>query len=343
MVLVEATHLQSTLHGILTAHGVPEEAATLQADLLIAAELRGHPSHGVLRLRRIIERIRHGVADPRTTGDHHWRGTGLLDVDGRQGLGPVVAMSALTAVRERARTTGVAAAVIRNNNHLGMLGWYVERIAQEGQVAIATCTSEALVHPWGGRRALIGTNPIAIGVPTKGEPLVFDMATGVISMGKIHDYGYRGLDLEPGWALDADGEPTTDPLKAVHGAIAPFGQSKGYALGLSLEVLVAALTASATGTGVSGTLDSELPSTKGDVFIVFDEPPASTVEAIGDYLQIIRDSEPAAGAGPVRVPGDRARGVRETTAARGIEVADEVWQDLAVLGDLSTPANREHS
>lgn len=335
MVHVEVARLRSTLLTLLTAHDVPEDAAHLQADLLIAAELRGHPSHGVLRVRRIIERIRGGVADPRTTGEHTWSGSSLLEVDGRQGLGPVVAMSALEAVQKRARTSGVAAAVIRNNNHLGMLAWYVEHVVRAGQVAIASCTSEALVHPWGGRYALIGTNPIAIGVPTEGEPMVLDMATGLVSMGKIHDYANRRLPLEPGWALDADGEPTTDPARAAVGAIAPFGESKGYALGLSLEVLIAALTASAAGTDVHGTLDSELRSTKGDVFIVFDEPRPEALATISAYLGALRESAPAPGGGPVRVPGDGARARREATERLGVvEIADEVWETLAELGGL---------
>jgi L-2-hydroxycarboxylate dehydrogenase (NAD+) len=341
MVLVEVARLRELVCEILVAHEVPPEAAGVQSDLLIAAELRGHPSHGVLRLRRIVERLRAGVTDPRAAGAHEWTGTALLEVDGQQGLGPVVAMSALTAVRERAKTTGVASAVIRHNSHLGMLGWYVERIAREGQIAIATCTSEALVHPWGGRRALIGTNPIAIGVPAAPEPLVFDMATGLVSMGKIHDHANRGLPLRPGWAVDADGEPTTDARAAIDGAIAPFGEAKGYALGLSLEVLIATLTSSATGTGVRGTLDSDRPSSKGDVFIVFDQPAAEVVDAIGEYLQSIRDTEPAPGGTAVLVPGDRARMRRELTLERGIEVADEVWKDLRVLRELPQKARSE--
>jgi len=330
MPLVEVTRLGRMVREILSAHDVPEPAARLQSDLLIAAELRGHPSHGVFRLRRIVERIQAGVADPRATGRHDWGGTALLRVDGEQGLGPVVAMSALDAVRERARSTGVAAAVIRHNNHLGMLGWYVEQVALAGQVAIATCTSEALVHPWGGRRAMIGTNPIAIGVPARPHPLVLDMATGLVSVGKIHDYANRGLPIPPGWALDAAGEPTTDARAAIGGSIAPFGDAKGYALALTLEVLVAALTASETGTAVRGTLDSDRASTKGDLFIVFDRPPDTVLESIGAYLQAVRDTEPT-GDTPVQVPGDRSRLCRGLSTEQGVEVADEVWRHLASL------------
>jgi L-2-hydroxycarboxylate dehydrogenase (NAD+) len=331
MVLVEVARLREIVLGILVANEVPSPAAALQTETLIAAELCGHSSHGVLRLRRIVERIRAGVADPRATGRHEWTGTALLEVDGQHGLGPVVARSAIAAISDRARSTGVAAAVVRNNNHLGRLGWYVEQIARGGQCGIATCTSEALVHPWGGRRAMIGTNPIAIGVPARPRPLVFDMATGLVSMGRIHDYAQRGQALPEGWALDADGEPTTDARAAIDGSIAPFGGAKGYALGLSLEVLVSSLTASALGTEVRGTLDSDHPSSKGDVFIVFGAPGESRADTIGAYLEAIRDSEPAAGGAPVTVPGDGARTRSERTLDRGVEVSDQVWNDLPAL------------
>ncbi|MFD2416348.1 Ldh family oxidoreductase [Amycolatopsis pigmentata] len=331
MALVEVTRLREIVLGILLANEVPEAAALLQTETLIAAELSGHPSHGVLRLRRIVERIHAGVADPRATGRHEWTGAALLEVDGLHGLGPVVAMSAIAAITERARTTGVAAAVVRNNNHLGMLGWYAEHIARGGQSGIVTCTSEALVHPWGGRRAMIGTNPLAIGVPAEPHPLVLDMATGLVSMGRIHDHAQRGLPLPEGWALDAGGEPTTDARAAIDGSIAPFGGAKGYALGLSLEVLVASLTASALGTDVRGTLDSDRPSSKGDVFIVFGAPGEGRADAIGAYLQAVRDTEPATGGGPVTVPGDGARTRSELALGRGIEVSDQVWNDLPAL------------
>lgn len=331
MVLVEVTRLREIVPGILLANEVPESAALVQTETLIAAEIRGHPSHGVLRLRRIVERIRAGVADPRAAGRHKWAGTALLEVDGQHGLGPVVAMAAIAAITERARTTGVAAAVVRNNNHLGMLGWYVEHIARGGQPGIVTCTSEALVHPWGGRRAMIGTNPLAIGVPAEPDPLVLDMATGMVSMGRIHDHAQRDLPLPDGWALDDAGEPTTDARAAIDGSIAPFGGAKGYALGLSLEVLVASLTASALGTDVRGTLDSGRPSTKGDAFIVFGPAGEGRADAIGAYLQAVRDTEPATGDRPVTVPGDGARIRSETALGRGIEVSDQVWNDLPAL------------
>jgi len=320
----------------LTLAGVPDANARIQVDLLLEAELRGRASHGLLRLPRVIERIRNGVVNPLTQGRMQWRGDSLLQVDGEQGLGPVVAFAALEQVTARAKTTGVAVAAISNNNHLGMLALYAERIAAQGQVVIALTTSEALVHPWGGRAAMVGTNPIAIGVPALPMPFVLDMATGLVSMGQIHDYAHRGQALEPGWALDAHGDPTLDAAAARYGAIAPFGGAKGYALGLSFEVLVAALTASALGTNVTGTLDSVNACNKGDVFIVIEPASSAMAGSVSAYLDALRACAPAVSTKPVAVPGDRAHAQRTRSLEKGIAIAPEVWRAICVLaGELA--------
>ena len=295
------------------------------------AELRGRPSHGLQRLPRVVDRINNGVANPTTEGSVQWRGSSLLDVDGEQGLGPVVAMHALRQVTARARETGIAVACIRNNNHLGMLAFYAERIAQQGQTLVALSTSEALVHPWGGRKAMVGTNPIAIGVPAQPMPFVLDMATSLVSMGEIHAHAHRHQPLKPGWALDAEGHPTIDAHAAKSGAIAPFGDAKGYALGLAFEVLVASLTASALGTDVQGTLDSEQRCNKGDVFIVVEPASAGVAASISAYLDAIRECAPTNPQRPVAVPGDRAHTRRAQSLQEGLTLTTEVWDRIRAL------------
>jgi L-2-hydroxycarboxylate dehydrogenase (NAD+) len=330
--LVSVSEARALGTHILTKCGVPDDHAALQVDLLLEAELRGRSSHGLLRLARIVERIRNGVTNPVTTGSHVWRGAAFLDVDGEMGLGPVVASAALARIGKRAREIGIALAAVHNNNHLGMLAWYVERVAADGHVGIALTTSEALVHPWGGRKAMVGTNPIAIGVPAEPRPLVLDMATSVVSMGQIHDYAHRHQPIPAHWALDADGHPTTDPVAAKAGAIAPFGDAKGYALGLAFEVLVSTLTGAAFGTDVRGTLDSTSPCNKGDVFIVVHaEARPDIVKHVTAYLNEIRACPPIDGATAVTVPGDRADVCRERRLAEGISIADEVWSRLKDL------------
>lgn len=339
-ILIDWKEAQQVGTAALIRAGVPVAHARIQMDLLLEAALRGRASHGLQRLPRVIQRIRNGVANPVTRGQMEWRGTALLQVDGEQGLGPVVAFAALEEISARARTTGVAVAAISNSNHIGMLALYAERVAEKGQVLIALTTSEALVHPWGGRAAMIGTNPIAIGVPASPSPFVLDMATALVSMGQVHDYAYRGQALEPGWALDANGDPTLDAAAARSGAIAPFGGAKGYALGLSFEVLVAALTASALGTQVTGTLDSDKACNKGDVFIVIEPSSTAMADSVSAYLNALRASAPVEPTRPVSVPGDRARSQRARSLREGIGLAPEIWREICLLAGLPDQKNR---
>lgn len=309
--------------------GVPDKHAETQADLLIEGELRGLPSHGLLRLRRVIERIQNGLSVPAAKGSHVWAARSYLRVDGGRGLGPVVAMEALEAIMNRAREDGIAIAAIQNTNHLGALAYYVEYAAKQNITCIGLTISEALVHPYGGRKALIGTNPIAIGVPADPAPLILDMATSLVAMGKIYDYASKGLPIPPGWAVDKNGDPTTDAEAAKAGAIAPFGGPKGYALGVAIEVLVASLTASAIGNNVRGTLDSVHPSNKGDVFVAISAPQTGLTRGIvSAYLEELRRTDPAEAGKPVLAPGDRARSSREQFLTNGLDIDDKLYEDL---------------
>jgi len=333
MPIVVASEVRNLLEELLKCSGVPAELAEIQTTVLLEAELRGVASHGILRTPRILKRIGNGVTNPVTTGRHSWRASAFLEVDGERGLGPVVASHAIDAIAERASTTGVAVAAISNSNHVGMLAWYAERVARRGQTLIGFSTSEALVHPWGGGTAMIGTNPITIGVPTENGPFVMDTATSIVSMGKIHDYANRGQPIPEGWGVDAHGAASTDPVAVKSGAISPFGGAKGYALGLAFELLVSSLTNAALGRDVRGTLDDTEPCNKGDLFIVID----GATGAVGAYLEAIRTLPPSPGFEEVRVPGDRALATREERLANGIPVGAEIWSELLQIAEDTLP------
>jgi len=315
---------QSLAERLLITAGVPGPAAVQQAELLLVAEAKGMPSHGLLRLPRLLRRLANGTASPTNTGRHEWISPCYLSVDGEQGLGPVVALRALEAVVPAAERHGVAVCSITNNNHLGMLGFYAGRMAERGLACLGMTTSEALVHPWGGTEAMLGTNPLALGVPAEPHPLVLDMATSQVSMGKVHDHALRGVPLEPGWALDAAGNDTVDPEAAKCGSIAPFGGAKGYGLGLGLGAMVTFLTGAAYGTAVGGTLDDVRPSNKGDLFILL----SGGMHSATEYLDQVRGSRRADPATPVAVPGDRARACYQESVAEGIDIPDELWREL---------------
>ena len=151
---------------------------------------------------------------------------------------------------------------------LGMIGYYCEKRAREGLICLAMTESEALVHPHGGTKALVGTNPIAIGIPSEPAPFVFDMATSTSAIGKIYASKHRGEPIPPGWAIDAEGNPTTNPDDAFKGSLTPAAGPKGYGLGISIGILAGLLPGGEIGRLVLGTLDTEFRCTKGDFFLL---------------------------------------------------------------------------
>lgn len=314
--------------------GVAASSAQLQADLLIEAELRGLPSHGVQRLPRLVARLKAGLADPQASGDVRETRAGVLSVDGGRGLGPVVMMQTLGRLAELAAGQGIALAAIRNANHIGMLAYYAEAAAARNLIGIVMTTSEALVHPYGGTEAMLGTNPIAIGIPTGARPYVLDLATSRVSMGKIYHHALTGTPIPEDWAVDAQGRRTTDPEAAKAGAIAPFGAAKGYGLGLGVELLVAALAGSAFAPEVSGTLDASQVANKGDILILID-PTAGEGSAAGlaAYLDRLRASRPADPARPVAVPGDGMRARRDRALCDGVEIPQSLHDEIRALAE----------
>jgi LDH2 family malate/lactate/ureidoglycolate dehydrogenase len=336
LVRIDAAEERALIDEVLRGLEASVDEAADQAQVLVEGDLRGRPSHGVQRLPVIAERVRRGLIRPGARGRAVWTAEAVLTVDGAFGFGPHVARLAADAIAERAARTGVAAAAIHNASHLGMLALYVEPLAMQGLVALAFTTSEALVHPWGGRSALVGTNPIALALPTDGEPFVMDMATGAISKGEVIARGLRGEKLPDGAAVDAEGVPTVDPIAADGGAISPAGGHKGFALGLALELFVAALTATELGGRVRGTLDVTDPVTKGDLLLVFDPAAAGAppfTERLGLYLQALRASPPAPGSDGVTIPGERSRLERRRRLDAGIPLPATLWRDLIELRD----------
>lgn len=328
----QAVELQRLAVDLLERNGAPSEHARLQAEVLLEAELRGVPSHGLQRLPLLLARMKNGVVNPTATGTGRWMRQAFLSVDGERGLGPVVMMDTMQTMQEAVSSSGLAIAAICNSNHIGMLAYYAEAAAKDGLIGIVLSTSEALVHPYGGTEAMLGTNPIAIGIPAGDEPFVLDLATSVVSMGKINNHALRNIPIPSAWAVDAEGRATTDAGAARGGAIAPFGDAKGYGLGLAFELLVATLAGSNFAPEVRGTLDESNPATKGDVVILID-PTAGAGDtcALTAYLDRLRRSRAADPTRPVAIPGDGSRARRREMLAMGIELPQPLFETLMAL------------
>src|SRR5438132_2202743 len=314
---------------VLRGLGANEEEAFIQADVWTEADLRGIHSHGVQRLPVMVTRIEKGLLKVNVKPERTWTTDSVLNVDGKDGFGTAICELSLRELTPAARKHGVAVLTVRNAAHIGMVGYYAERRALEGLVCLAFTTTEVLVHPFGGAEALVGTNPIAIGIPASPRPFLLDMATSVSAMGKIIAFKHRGEKIPEGWAIDKDGNPTTDPEAALHGSLTPAGGPKGYGLGISIAMLSGLLAGMPAGREVLGTLDTEYRCTVGDLFIVMDPkafPGGETLAAgVKKYLDELRGSKPGAGFKQVSAPGDPEAKLREERLAKGIPHPEEVW------------------
>jgi LDH2 family malate/lactate/ureidoglycolate dehydrogenase len=314
---------------VLRGLGASEQDALIQAEVWSEADLRGIHSHGVQRLPVMVTRIQKGLLNVRAKPEKTWSTDSVLNIDGKDGFGTAICELGLRELVPAVRKHGVGVLTVRNAAHIGMVGYYAERRALEGLVCLAFTTTEVLVHPFGGAEALVGTNPIAIGIPANPRPFVLDMATSVSAMGKIIAMKHRGEKIPEGWAVDKDGRPTTDPEEAIHGSLSPAGGPKGYGLGISIAMLSGLLPGTEIGRKVLGTLDTEYRCTVGDLFILLDPkafPGADTLmDGVKGYLDELRASRPAVGFKQVMVPGDPEYRLREERLVKGIPHPEEVW------------------
>ena len=336
-VVVSPEDERTLIVDVLSRLGASPPECSIQANVLTEGDLRGHHSHGLQRLPVLATRIKKRLIRVNVDPSYTWTADSVLSVDGKDGLGTFVAELALDVAKSAVGQRGIVAVAIRNSSHLGMIGYYCEKKAREGYICIAMTESEALVHPHGGTKALVGTNPIAIGIPGDPEPFVFDMATSVSAIGKILAAKHRGESIPHGWAVDAHGSSTTDPDEALKGALTPAAGAKGYGLGIAIGILAGLLPGGEIGRRVLGTLDTEYPCTKGDFFLLmnpgaFAGGPA-LASRVASYLDELRHSPPQEGFQRVIVPGDRSRQLREQRMRTGIPLPKEVWRAAQRLRD----------
>jgi len=238
----EATQLVTDL---LEDTGLERSRSDVTAQALLLAEIWGVTSHGLMRVPSYLTRLDAGGfdADAELTTV---RDTGALVVlDGHGGLGHWQAWSAAEMAAERAGSLGIAAVAVANSGHCGALGVYTLPALERGLLTLVFSHGPAVMPAAGGRRPLLSTSPLAVGIPCRPRPAIVDLATSAVARGTIAEYAGRGEQLPEGWAYSSDGEPTTDPSVALAGMLAPLGGPKGFALAFAVEALTGGLVGGA--------------------------------------------------------------------------------------------------
>ena len=320
--------------------GMPAADAFLVADVLVWANLRGVDTHGVSRIPRYVELIETGDMNPKARIAVRTETPASVLIEADRAAGPVAMMRGTDAALRKAREAGIGLALVRATTHTAALGYYTLSAANEGMAAIALAASWPIVAYHGARAAGVSTSPISIAVPGS-DPLVLDMATSVVSMGKLNQAKKAGAAIPPGWALDRRGNPTTDPAAAE--IPLPMAGPKGSGLSLMIECLTSLVAGNPLlAESLEGTEEGQRHRQNGLVIAIdlsrFVDPEAfrSEVERLVNALKSL-PVDPQVG--EILMPGERGRREFERRSRDGIPVPPAVWSELGTLAKrLGVPA-----
>ncbi|MCS7045050.1 MAG: Ldh family oxidoreductase [Gemmataceae bacterium] len=346
MPLFHAEPLTRFAAALFQAAGVGEPEAQRVAQSLVDANLCGHDSHGVLRITQYVEAIKDGRLKPGAPFTVIRETAAVLVVDGGWGLGQVQAHRLLERLVPRAQALGLAAGTLKHCGHIGRLGEYAEAAAAQGMAFMATVNNHGFgrgVAPPGGIQARIGTNPLCLAAPTADVPIVLDIGTSVVAEGKVRVAFNKGQAVPPGWLLDADGQPTTDPgvlYKEPRGSILPLGGEqayKGFGIGLLLDMFAGGLS----GAPCSHPSHPNL-SANAVFFLVMDigqfAGHSHFISESTRLAQAVRTCPKAAGVAEILLPGDPERRTKTQRLASGIPLDDGTWSQLRSLAErLAVP------
>ena len=322
-----------TVH-LSQAAGLTADDAIVFADALVDADLHGVSTHGLSRLSIYLRRMELGLIDPKAALRVERQRAATLALDAANGVGQVQAMKALEMLIPLAKQNGIAAATIRNSQHFGALSYYCNRAALHGCVLLATTNCEPAMSPTGGADAFFGTNPIAASFPTgKGFTIKIDLSTSAIARGNIIAAAKKKEPIPLGWALDPDGEPTTDAQKALLGTVLTMAGHKGYALALMVEMLSGVLSGAAVGSEIGSMYKNlDRPQNVGHFFCLLHIDAfmdhAEFIRRVDATIESIKAGRKLAGASEILVPGERSARTAIENDRRGIPIGPETVKEL---------------
>jgi L-2-hydroxycarboxylate dehydrogenase (NAD+) len=322
--------------------GVPQPDARLSARILVAADLRGISSHGVIRLHTYYgNRIQRGLIDPLTPLIPVYETAATATLDAGNGLGMVAASRAMDRCIQMAKQANVAVVSVRNSNHFGIAGYYAMLALKADMIGISLTNAQPLVAPTYGRTAMLGTNPIAVAVPSASVlPFVLDMATSIVPIGKITVHEKARDTVPLGWGMDASGKLTESPSEILQGgALSPLGGSdilrgyKGYDLAVVVDILSGILSGSGFGVSVGS---KDQPSRIGHFFMTINigafRPLEEFKRDMTALMSELRNAPKANGQSRIYLAGEKEFEQEAENRIKGVPLLDEVVKGLDQAG-----------
>jgi LDH2 family malate/lactate/ureidoglycolate dehydrogenase len=335
---VPVAAIRGLIEDALNAAGLPRADAAICAGLMGEADLTGADAHGVFRLPQYVRRLKAGGFNPRPniTVERSAPATALVDGDNAMGH-LVMARAAETAIA-MARETGVSWVGVRRSNHAGPAGLYAEMPAAQGMIGMYAAIANANhMAVWGGADSLLGTNPLAFGIPSGAGPMVLDMATTVVSYGTVKNYALQGKPMEAGWMVNtASGEGITDAKRAAEGLLLPIGGYKGSGLAIMLGLIAGPLNRAVFGRDVIDFNADDASETNTGHFIVALDvarflPLADYKAEVDRHIRELKESKRLPGVDEIRMPGERRRQCRDERLRDGVPLAPPLVTQLDTL------------
>ena len=327
---LELADAQSLAENVLVRHETSEANAESVARALVAAEADGQKGHGLSRLPSYAAQAASGKVDGHAMPTVEQGARAALRIDARNGFAfPALAM-AVDRLTSLTAETGIAAAGVHHSHHFGQAGYHVEQLAAAGLIGLVFGNSPKAIAPWGGNAGVFGTNPIAFAAPRRSEsPLVIDLSLSKVARGKIMVAAKQGEAIPEGWALDGEGNPTTDAEAAMQGTMLPMGDAKGAALVMMVEILAAALTGGRFGFEASSFFTAEGEPPAVGQFLIAIDPRVFSGDAFAhrleDLIGAILEQQ------GTRLPGARRLAQRAASARDGVVIPRVLYDELKVL------------
>jgi LDH2 family malate/lactate/ureidoglycolate dehydrogenase len=332
MPIIEASRLRAWSGRVLVAAGVAAADASVVAESLVAANLRGVDSHGIHLLASYLDQIHAGDVDVTATGEVVSESGACLLYDGCNGLGQVVASTCVEHAVRLASNYGLGMVTARESNHFGAAAWWAMKIARTGKMGLVFCNASPIVPPWQGKQGRFGTNPICMAVPAGSrDPWLLDMATTTVAANKVFKaHANHEPTIPAGWAMDQDGIPTTDTGAAYAGLLMPLGGYKGSGLAMMVEILCGVIGGGAMSTELGGLRVRGKRFRASQTFIAIDvlRMQPDFRERIDWLIEEVKSAAPASGYDEVLVANEPELRTERQRLAAGIPVPDGTYEAL---------------
>lgn len=337
--VVKAEKLREYCAKLMQTQGVPVDEARIIADHLVEAELYGVSSHGVSRTSIYLKRLHTGVVNAKWSCRVEQEHAASLQWNACNSMGMVTGVKAMERCMEKARESGCCFVAVNHSNHFGMAGYYARMAAQAGMIGVCGTNAPPNIAPWGSYKSYVGTNPLAIAAPRHGEPVLLDMAPSIVAMGKVILAAKLGQTIPEGWAITADGRPTTDPSEGMKGTVLPIGGPKGYGLSLFMDILCGLLSGAQFGPYLGNMWNDFVdPQNVGHIFFAIDISKFTDPETFKDRMEQMAADIKALPKNPgveeIFLPGEVELGRKRAALEKGVALSGVVYDELVELGSL---------